>query len=77
MDKTTILRTFNTPFFEFLDDILIAVPDSEVLLGAIASFQLVKKMNPTAIINVWYNQVYYPYNKLIKYYILSNILILI
>jgi hypothetical protein len=61
MEKSTILRTFNTHFFEFLEDVSSAISENEVLTSAIASFKLIKKLNPTTIIKVWYLQIYGPY----------------
>jgi len=65
MDKSTILKTFNTHFFDFLEDVSNAVPENEVLLYAISSFKLIKRMNPTAIIKTWYNNVYSPYKSVV------------
>jgi len=65
MDKTMVLRTFNTHFFEFLEDILVAVSENPVLSSAIESFKLVKRLNPTSIIKVWYKQVYSPYRSVV------------
>jgi hypothetical protein len=60
-DKSTVLRTFNTHFFEFIDDILNIFPNSADLLTARKSFETIKKANPTAILKAWFSFVYSPY----------------
>ena len=64
-DKTTLLRTFNTHLFEFLDDIIRIFPNNTELQIAKTSFQTIKRTNPTAIIKVWYSYVYAPYREII------------
>jgi hypothetical protein len=64
-DKSTLLRTFNTHLFEFLDDIIRIVPDNKELQIAKTSFQTIKRANPTAIAKVWYAYVYAPYRDVI------------
>jgi hypothetical protein len=60
-DKSTVLRTFNTHFFEFVDDILNIFPSNADLMTARKSFETIKKANPTAILKVWFSFVYSPY----------------
>jgi len=60
-DRTTILRSFNTHFFDFLNDIILIVPDSTDLAVAKTSFDTIKRANPTAIIKAWNTYVYTPY----------------
>lgn len=62
-DKTTLLRTFNTHLFEFIDDIIRIFPDNKDIQTAKLSFQTIKKANPTAIIKVWYTNIYLHYNE--------------
>ena len=64
-DKSTLLKTFNTHFFEFLDDILRIFPENTDIAIARKSFETIKKANPTAIIKVWLNFVYNPYRQVI------------
>lgn len=64
-DKSTLLRSFNTHLFEFLDDIIRIVPDNKELQIAKTSFQTIKRANPTAIAKVWYSYVYAPYRDVI------------
>jgi len=60
-DKSSVLRTFNTHFFEFVDDILNLFPSNPDLLSARKSFETIKKANPTAILKAWNSLVYSPY----------------
>jgi hypothetical protein len=60
-DKSTVLRTFNTHFFEFIDDILNIFPNNADLMSARKSFETIKKANPTAILKAWFSFVYSPY----------------
>jgi len=64
-DKTTILRAFNTHFFEFIDDILRIFPENRELKDAKTAFELFKKFNPTSIIKSWQTFVYTPYKEVI------------
>lgn len=64
-DKSSLLKTFNTHFFEFLDDILRIFPENTDIAIARKSFETIKKANPTAIIKVWLNFVYNPYRQVI------------
>ena len=65
-DKTTLLRAFNTHFFEFLSDIISIFPDDNDLAVAKTSFETIKKMNPTMIAKSWYTFVYQPYKDVIE-----------
>lgn len=64
-DKSTIMKTFNTHFFEFLDDILVIFPENKDIRTAKKSFETIKMANPTAIIKVWSNFIYLPYKEVI------------
>jgi hypothetical protein len=54
MDKTSILKAFNTHFFEFLDDILSIYPENNDLKDAKTTFEFFKKANPTTIAKAWH-----------------------
>ncbi len=60
-NKTTILRAFNTHFFEFLDFISTVVIDDLNILTAKNTFQIIKKTNPTLIIKSWNKFIYNKY----------------
>ena len=51
-DKSTVLRSFNTHFFEFLNDISAVYPENMDIKYAINSFETLSKLNPTSIIKV-------------------------
>ena len=65
-DKTTLLRAFNTHFFEFVDDIINVFPDNADLKLAKTSFETIKRANPTLILKAWFNYVYTPYKDVIE-----------
>ena len=60
-DKSTIMKTFNTHFFQFLDDILVIFPENKDIKTAKKSFETIKMANPTAIIKAWSTFIYLPY----------------
>ena len=60
-DKSSILKTFNTQFFAFLDDIIRIFPDNIDIATARKSFETIKRANPTIIIKVWKSNVYSTY----------------
>jgi len=64
-DKSTVMRTFNAHFMDFLEDVAVVFPDNSDIMSAKNSFETIKKMNPTAIIKVWYTFVYAPYKEVI------------
>jgi len=61
MDKSTIMRTFNSMFIEFMDDIIKIFPDKRELQTAKVGFETIKKSNPTLIIKIWLSNIYTPY----------------
>ncbi len=65
-EKSMISRAFNTHFIELLNDLINIYPDNVELLTAKSSFETFKKLNPSAIVKVWYTYVYKPYNHLIE-----------
>jgi len=66
MDKSTILKAFNTHFFEFVDDVVGIFPDRIELATARKTFDMIRKANPTAILKAWYAHVYVPYREPIE-----------
>ena len=65
-DKSTILKAFNTLFFDFLDDIIGIVENNEDIRSAKTTFEMFRKGNPTIIIKVWHSYVYVPYAEVIN-----------
>ena len=64
-DKSTVLRAFNTHFFEFFDDLMRVLLNNKEIIYARTSFETIKRANPTAIIKSWYNFVFLPYKDVI------------
>jgi len=60
-DKSTILKTFNTHFFEFLDDLISIFPECKDLVVARKSLDTIRKLNPSTVLKVWLSSVYTPY----------------
>lgn len=65
-DKSTILKAFNTLFFNFLDDIIGIVEDAGDIRSAKTAFEVFRKGNPTIIIKVWRTYIYEPYAEVIQ-----------
>ena len=64
-DKLTLTRAFNTMFIRFLEEVIEIVPHSNDISKAKVYFEMVKSMNPSAIIKVWFMKVYTPYMNVI------------
>jgi len=64
-DKSTILKTFNQHFFDFLTDIITIFPENTDIITAKKSFENIKKLNPSIIIKVWKNYIHTPYQSVI------------
>ena len=60
-DKLTLTRAFNTMFIQFLEEVIQIVPEGNDIRKAKGYFEMVKSMNPSAIIKVWFTNVYTPY----------------
>ena len=65
-DKSTILKTFNSQFFDYLTDVITIFPENMDLINAKKSFETIKRLNVTAIIKVWYNYIFIPYQEVIE-----------
>lgn len=65
-DKSTLMRAFNTHFFDFIDDIISVFPENTDLVYAKKSFETIKRGNPTMILKAWYTFVYLPYKDVIE-----------
>lgn len=66
MDKSTLLKAFNTHFFDFVDDIITVIEDNDELKYAKKSLETIKKANPTIMAKVWFSMVYLPYKDVIE-----------
>lgn len=65
-DKSTILRSFNTLFFDFLKEIIDNVQENSDIITAKSYFEKIKKMNPTILIKVWFSFILSPYKDVIE-----------
>lgn len=65
-DKSTILKTFNSTFFDFLNDVIAIFPENTDIIAGKKFFELTKKANPTIIIKIWHSAIYQPYHDVIE-----------
>jgi hypothetical protein len=65
-DKSTILHTFNSNFFEFINDISKLFPDNADIVTAKKAFEMAKKANPTIIVKIWFSNIQQPYSSIIE-----------
>ncbi len=56
-DKTTLLKTFNTQFFAFLNDILVIFPENKDIAKGKKSLELLNMATPSMIIKIWHSHV--------------------
>jgi lipopolysaccharide biosynthesis regulator YciM len=68
MDRVTNMQAFNAQLFQFMDHLLVLFPQNLSLKKGIKSLDAIKRMNPTLIIKVWYNQIYLIHRKQIEEY---------
>ena len=65
MNKSMLMKSFNTHFVELLQDIITIFPDNKDIQYAKTSFESLKQMNPALIIKVWFSYIYTPYATII------------
>ena len=61
MDTNTLVKTFNTQFFEFIATIQQAYPEDVDILSAQNAFLSFKKINPKLIASYWFQHIYLQY----------------
>jgi hypothetical protein len=66
MDKSTITRTFNTHFVDFINDIITIFPEKTELQTAKTAFEAMKRSNPSLVIRMWYSHIYLKYSDAIE-----------
>ena len=64
-DKSSVLRAFNKHIFEFIEDIIVILPNDPEISKAKVSLENIKKMNPTLLCKTWFRLVYSPYKEVI------------
>jgi len=65
-DRTTLIRSFNDYFCEFLDDILRVLPNNKQVITATRSFKTLIELNKTILVKCWYKFVYCKYSDVIN-----------
>lgn len=65
-DKSTILKTFNQTFFDFMNDVISIFPENADIVAGKKFFEITKKANPTIIIKIWHSAIYSPYKEVIN-----------
>jgi hypothetical protein len=65
-DKSSILRAFNTHFFEFVNDIIDIFPENNDIKDSKTALEFFKKANPTSILKAWNYFVCNPYRDVIE-----------
>ena len=65
-DKSTILKTFNQTFFDFMNDVISIFPENADVVAGKKFFEITKKANPTIIIKIWHSAIYNPYKDVIN-----------
>lgn len=65
-DKSTILRAFNSSFFDFINEIIRIFPDNSDIAAGKRAFEMAKSANPTIIVKVWHTYIYTPYEEVIN-----------
>jgi hypothetical protein len=65
VDKSLLMRSFNTHFIEFIKDISIIFPENTDIKNGLTSFEMIKRLNPSIIVKIWYSRVYSPYEAVI------------
>lgn len=63
INKSTILKSFNEHFFEFLDDIINIIHVNDDIKVARDFFKTVRNLNPSSILKAWHSYVYFPYKE--------------
>ena len=62
-DKSTLLRTFNTLYFQFLEDLISIFPENIDIKSSKTFFEITKKANPSLLIKIWQTYVSGPYGE--------------
>lgn len=66
MNKSTILKTFNSHLLEFINDVVKLMPDDLDLRTAGTFIEGIKKVNPRLVITTWNNWIVSEYRKEIE-----------
>lgn len=66
MEKSTVMRTFNTHFIDFFNDIITIFPEKIEIQTAKTAFESMKRSNPSLVIRLWYSHIYLKYSEAIE-----------
>jgi len=66
IDRSTLIRSFNDYFFEFLEDMLKVLPTDKSIMTASKSFRTFTELNKTILIKCWHKFVYLKYREVIE-----------
>lgn len=61
VDKSTLLKAFNSQIEEFLDDIVILFPDNREIKTSRTAINMMKQANPKMLVSVWYRYIFVKY----------------
>ena len=56
-DKSLLLNAFNTQLIEFIEDIELVFSEDSSIKKAKTSILMIKKVNPTLTVRIWYNYI--------------------
>ena len=62
-DKTTLLRTFNTLYFQNLEEMISIFHENIDIKSSKTFFEITKKANPSLLIKIWKTYVSGPYGE--------------
>jgi hypothetical protein len=62
-DNNVLLTAFNEHFFEFIDDINNVIVNDSSIKRVKTALMMIKKMNPSLIIKIWYKYIVLNYEK--------------
>jgi len=65
-DKSTILKAFNSSFFDFIGEIHRIFPENNDIAAGKRAFEMAKNANPTILVKVWQTYIYTPYVAVIE-----------
>lgn len=61
VDKSTLLKAFNSQFEEFLEDIVILFPENREIKTSKTALSMMKQANPKMVLSVWYRYIFVKY----------------
>ena len=62
MDKSTVSRAFNNTLTEFLTEVMKIVPENTEVRKTKVYLEMIRTVNPSLVIKVWWSHLYTPYS---------------